>query len=80
MIKNNTISTAEDTAELEWVLPTNLNENITLEFLATIFDSMERAETLRPGRSKRLMLAVVHDDSTVVYYFVHDGIVKPRQN
>jgi tRNA-splicing endonuclease subunit Sen15 len=29
---------------------------------------------------KRVLLATVDDDSTVVYYVVHDGIVKPRQN
>ena len=29
---------------------------------------------------KRVLLATVGDDSTVVYYIVHDGIVKPRQN
>ncbi|KAF2101852.1 hypothetical protein NA57DRAFT_53797 [Rhizodiscina lignyota] len=36
-----------------------------------------------PGRwreVKRLLLATVDDDSTIVYYIVHDGIVKPRQN
>ncbi|KAF4891052.1 putative tRNA-splicing endonuclease subunit tsp-1 [Colletotrichum fructicola] len=32
------------------------------------------------GRRKRLLLAVVHDDSTVSYYLMHEGIVKPRQN
>ncbi|KAH6661643.1 tRNA-splicing endonuclease subunit Sen15 [Plectosphaerella plurivora] len=32
------------------------------------------------GRHKRILLAVVHDDSTVSYYIMHDGIVKPRQN
>lgn len=31
-------------------------------------------------RQKRLLMATLHDDSTVVYYIVHDGIVKPRQN
>lgn len=31
-------------------------------------------------RGKRVLMAVVHDDSTIVYYMVHDGIVKPRQN
>lgn len=31
-------------------------------------------------RGKRALMAAVHDDSTVVYYMVHDGIVKPRQN
>jgi tRNA-splicing endonuclease subunit Sen15 len=29
---------------------------------------------------KRVLLATVDDDSTVVYYIIHDGIVKPRQN
>jgi tRNA-splicing endonuclease subunit Sen15 len=32
------------------------------------------------NRQKRLLLATLHDDSTVVYYIMHDGIVKPRQN
>lgn len=31
-------------------------------------------------QTKRLLLATVDDDSTVVYYVIHDGIVKPRQN
>ena len=29
---------------------------------------------------KRILLATTGDDSTIVYYIVHDGIVKPRQN
>ncbi len=29
---------------------------------------------------KRVVLAAVDDDSSIVYYIVHDGIVKPRQN
>jgi len=33
-----------------------------------------------PKRGKRILLAIVQDDSTVVYYLMHDGIVKPRQN
>jgi len=36
-------------------------------------------ENKRRG-GKRMLLATVCDDSTVVYYIVHDGIVKPRQN
>jgi tRNA-splicing endonuclease subunit Sen15 len=31
-------------------------------------------------RQKRVLLATLHGDSTVVYYIMHDGIVKPRQN
>ena len=29
---------------------------------------------------KRVLMAIAGNDSTVVYYIVHDGIVKPRQN
>lgn len=29
---------------------------------------------------KRLLMAMVDEDSTLVYYIVHDGVVKPRQN
>ncbi|OCL09383.1 hypothetical protein AOQ84DRAFT_317043 [Glonium stellatum] len=31
-------------------------------------------------QTKRIVLATVDEDSTVVYYIVHDGVVKPRQN
>jgi len=42
----------------------------------------ERADEVRNEwrTMKRVLLATVDDDSTVVYYIVHDGIVKPRQN
>lgn len=80
MIKNNTMGAAAQTPEVEWVLSTSLDEHITVEFLSSIFDSMDKPDNLPESRSKRLLLAVRHDDSTVVYYFVHDGIVKPRQN
>lgn len=41
--------------------------------------------TSQPARNKwrtlkRVVLATLDDDSTIVYYIVHDGIVKPRQN
>jgi tRNA-splicing endonuclease subunit Sen15, fungi type len=82
--------------ELEWVLPTFLAQKWSLRALAEVFDSIntvpQRPTTeLEAGhhpctpwrghnRMKRLLLAVVDDDSTVAYYVVHDGIVKPRQN
>lgn len=34
----------------------------------------------RVTQPKRLLLATVDDDGTTVYYIVHDGLVKPRQN
>lgn len=38
----------------------------------------EKTERRRGG--KRVLLATVDTDSTIVYYIVHEGIVKPRQN
>ncbi|KAK5173868.1 uncharacterized protein LTR77_002549 [Saxophila tyrrhenica] len=34
----------------------------------------------RTEQPKRILMAILDDDSTVVYYIVHDGLVKPRQN
>jgi tRNA-splicing endonuclease subunit Sen15 len=79
--------------EREWILPARLNEKWTLRRLAGVFDAItsvpsspepaasesERQEN--PWRTtKRVLLGVVDSDSTVVYYIVHDGVVKPRQN
>lgn len=43
-------------------------------------DAEEAEEENEWRKTKRLLLATLDDDSTVVYYIVHDGIVKPRQN
>ena len=79
--------------EREWVLPTHLREKWSLRKFAEVFDAVgetppnegeeEKGEVdvdkVRRG-GKRVLLAIVGDDSTVIYYIVHDGIVKPRQN
>lgn len=79
--------------EREWVLPTRLNEKWTLRRLAGVFDalSMVPLATENPATqpdsptnpwrtTKRVLLGTVDSDSTVVYYIIHDGVVKPRQN
>jgi len=83
----------EATAEREWVLPTRLHEKWTLGRLAAVFEdiglvppapkaggSRQRAPMNPYRTTKRLLLGTVDTDSTIVYYIVHDGIVKPRQN
>ena len=93
-------------AEREWVLPTHIQEKMTLRKFAEVFDGLsvlppggedEGVRKEREGnveeesstagekwrgekRQKRLLLSTLHDDSTVTYYIMHDGIVKPRQN
>jgi len=78
--------------EREWVLPTRLDEKWTLRRLADVFDAItmappglgaSAAEEGAPSpwrTTKRVVLATAHSDSTVVYYIMHDGVVKPRQN
>jgi tRNA-splicing endonuclease subunit Sen15 len=77
--------------EREWILPTRLSEKWTLQRLSEIFDGIDLVPAPPEGRkdtanvnkwrtTKRLVLATVDADSTVVYYIVHDGVVKPRQN
>lgn len=43
-------------------------------------NSGEAPNRWRVEQPKRMLLATQGNDSTVVYYIVHDGIVKPRQN
>ena len=78
--------------EREWVLPTHLLEKWSLRRFADIFDGVQEEPEEGDGEQirgemkgkrrggKRVLLATLNDDSTVVYYIVHDGIVKPRQN
>ena len=78
--------------EREWVLPTHLQEKWSLRRFAEVFDGVQEIPSEEDGGQirgkmkgerkggKRVLLATLGDDSTVVYYIVHDGIVKPRQN
>ncbi|EGX91648.1 hypothetical protein CCM_05806 [Cordyceps militaris CM01] len=60
----------------EFVLPVHLSEKWSLADFAAVFDSFTNTDT----REKRIVLATLHNDSTVVYYIMQEGMVKPRQN
>ncbi|KAI1431169.1 tRNA-splicing endonuclease subunit Sen15 [Xylaria sp. CBS 124048] len=82
IVQSNAVSggTIFDRPEVEWVLPTHISEKWTLKAFAAVFDSLPAQPSSHPERPKRIVLATIHDDSTIVYYIMHDGIVKPRQN
>lgn len=72
--------------EEEWVLPNHLREKWSLKMFSEVFDGISITP---PGaaqseskwrKEKRMLMATAQDDSTIVFYIVHDGIVKPRQN
>ncbi|KAL7924976.1 tRNA-splicing endonuclease subunit Sen15 [Trichoderma austrokoningii] len=67
---------AQHDAEFEWVLAVHLSEKWTLSNFAAVIDALPDA---RKG-AKRIVLAALHNDSTVVYYIVQEGMIKPRQN
>ncbi|KAK6499702.1 hypothetical protein TWF481_010063 [Arthrobotrys musiformis] len=84
---NESSSPEKPPADKEYVLPVHLTEKLSLRTWASVFDNLPTpsGEAIRGGEGgdankKRVVVAVVSGDSTVVYYIMHDGIVKPRQN
>lgn len=62
----------------EWVIPKSMDDKqLRLTEIESWFARIAQEATLRP---KRVTIGLVNDDGTIVYYFIHDGIVKPRQN
>ena len=57
-------------------------ENLDNQSSGNATDSKSTGQTVtnKWRTTKRVLLATVDDDSTIVYYIIHDGIVKPRQN
>lgn len=72
------------------MLPVSLREKWSLRKWAEVFDALPEMDGDEGGdgdadggkekEGKKLMMGVVSDDSTVVYYVVGEGIIKPKQN
>lgn len=67
----------EKEQSIEIVLPIKLSSELTVRRLNSIFHELEITLNKRP---KRILVGIVNDDSTVVYYFIHDGVYKPKKN
>lgn len=63
--------------ERQWVVPRAMDPDIGLDEMDSWFGDVARVSGSRPPK---VVVGLVNDDSTVVYYDVHDGIIKPRQN
>ncbi|KAG7086555.1 hypothetical protein E1B28_002504 [Marasmius oreades] len=60
--------TATDADALLYVVPCSVTESISVDWLAGVFEKLATEE---------IYLAINTDDSSVVYYQISDGIVKP---
>lgn len=75
--KNQLLGDEMEESRTEIVLPTVLNEPVSPSRLNKVFQGLQELHGSRP---KRIILGIVNDDSTVVYYIVHDGLAKPKKN
>ncbi|KAG8951686.1 hypothetical protein FRC04_005707 [Tulasnella sp. 424] len=58
--------------QLRIVVPCMLGENLSIEWINTVFDALGPALT-------EIYLGIVSDDSSIVYYKLSKGMVKPPQ-
>ncbi|KAI5953657.1 SEN15 [Candida jiufengensis] len=56
----------------------DVSNTVENEGVATKWESLKYING--KGRVDRITIAMINDDGTIVYYFIHDGITKPRQN
>lgn len=80
------LSKTETDLDLEWIIPRRLiyNSSQTQDQLKLSVKEINQwfkiIKTTIGYRPKRIIIAIINDDGTIVYYFIHDGITKPRQN
>ncbi|ANB15703.1 hypothetical protein AWJ20_3342 [Sugiyamaella lignohabitans] len=63
----------------EYVLPVRTEQNWTVHQWACVFDGIKEA-TNAEASPRRVVMAMVTEDSTIVYYFVNNGLIRPRKN
>lgn len=63
--------------ERQFVYSYSSEQSTTIEELHMLFQAIEVYTT---GKINKILLAIVHTDSTIVYYSINQGIVKPTVN
>ena len=63
----------EGTKEIQWVVPVDAGGHLESDQFAQWFSGIESVLQ----RPRTVIVAIVSDDSSVVYYYVHDGITAP---
>lgn len=67
----------DEKADVEYILPVKTESKWTISRWNDVFDSLGDKE----GKLiRRIIMAMVTIDSTVVYYFINNGLIKPRKH
>ncbi|ANZ73603.1 BA75_01402T0 [Komagataella pastoris] len=69
-----TKNTSQDA--LEFVYPAHISQKLSLSDIDGIFKKLDELLGVRP---KRIVMGIVTDDGSVVYYFAHEGLIKPSK-
>lgn len=67
------VTTTNSSELIQWVIPVDSGGHLETEQFGLWFSGIESLL----HRPKRVIVAIVGDDSSVVYYYVHDGITAP---
>jgi tRNA-splicing endonuclease subunit Sen15 len=63
----------------EYILPVRTEQKWTVRQWKEVFEGI-RTATQSESVPRRVVMAMVTNDGTVVYYFINNGLVKPRKN
>lgn len=76
-VPSHKLSNDDETISTEYVYPVLMKQYQSSQFkvrhLKDIFNKL-------PSAVRRITLAIVSDDGTIVYYFIYKGLQKPKKN
>lgn len=72
------LSSTDNENQKEWIIPKMFSQDkLSVTEIKSWFNKILELTNDTPDR---VTIAIVNDDSTIVYYFIHNGITKPNQN
>ncbi|CAH6722893.1 tRNA-splicing endonuclease subunit Sen15p [[Candida] jaroonii] len=77
-IPPNKLSSVDEENQVEWIIPKMFSQDKLS--VSEIQNWFSKILELSGDIPRRITIAIINDDSTIVYYFIHNGITKPNQN